>query len=1384
MSDELSSQLAVSWSYRLERRAGKGATSEVWQAHDERTHARVALKVARSPEQATLLADEAEALWLAASPRVPGLVDVGRVPRGASGLVAGAAYLACEWVDGESLDPRVEQADRRKLALAVARDVGEAIAHLHQVGVAHGDLKPQNVIVDQRGGEWRATLIDLGFSMEAAGEGIRGATPRYLPPEAASGQSTPWTRDVFALGLMIAELVSESVEQASDPWGALRSVPLPRPFDRWCAALTAAEPSARPSAEWIASCARDETGGVQHDPGTGARRVRASYLRLRRQELRRAAHADEVRLASGVAPWLGEALAMERRLAALRGEAVGREAVTLAPLPAGDRVRWLLGLVGTAAADWVQEPWMLAMSEVEFASGLESLAARVPPAAWSQADLARMGGETAHDATPWDSADAKDDVLLALSLSSHPVGTRAVLAAEQRALAGELPVRLVRLVARTLALRGEAGRALAVLAGVDEPEALVDRAELLRRTGERDAARRIATSVARSGHGGTDRAVGVLARLLVDEGLNEEALAVASTGHGPSVEEARALAHLGLGNRDGALQAVAAGLALATDEESRARLECVRGMEAHARGEAVEAHRWFAKASEHATRAGAVVEEATYRTGLAAAAVDAGMVADALEASTRAALLWEHLGRLTSLAYALLAQGAAYALVGARLDARQAGERARDGARQGRDERAEAFAWMLLADASGDDTREQREAASEAWRMLGRRALPDDELRAAARMLRASGLSDEQMRAYDAMARERGRGNTALCDWWAARAAVALRGTSVGRDADVVSSALRVVRTAAPVGAKGPAIHAARLLAIRAGDGDAVRLLTAAQAQLAARLQEHVPDRLREHLSSVPWVTSIEGWKEPGVSGQQARNLEAMIRSLATDGSLSGLLKQVLDALVLWTGVERGLLLLTAPGDQLVVRAARNLARSDLPAEQLELSQSLARRALASREPVVAVDASGEMSEAHASVHALGLRSVLAVPLIARGEALGVAYLDDRVRRGAFGAEELGWVKLMASLAAVAIADARDQLMLRRAARSAKRAQERLSQVLAQREAELDRTARELERTKSASPHRYRYDAIVGRSEAMRAMLDLVDRVTPTAVPVLIQGESGSGKELVARALHDNGPRGKGPFVTENCSAIPEPLLESTLFGHVRGAFTGADRNRVGLFEAADGGTLFLDEIGEMPMTMQSKLLRVLQDGEVHPLGSSRSRKVDVRVIAATNRDLAGAVREGSFREDLWFRMNVVSIAVPSLRERRDDIPLLVAHMLRVHGAGRSVRVSSEAMGRLTAYSWPGNVRQLENEVRRALVLCDEVIRTEHLTAEVRGGGAGTGEQATGLDVRARVDALERELVREALERTRGNQTKAAQLLGLSRFGLQKMMKRLAVRGE
>jgi two-component system response regulator HydG len=297
----------------------------------------------------------------------------------------------------------------------------------------------------------------------------------------------------------------------------------------------------------------------------------------------------------------------------------------------------------------------------------------------------------------------------------------------------------------------------------------------------------------------------------------------------------------------------------------------------------------------------------------------------------------------------------------------------------------------------------------------------------------------------------------------------------------------------------------------------------------------------------------------------------------------------------------------------------------------------------------------------------------------------------------------------------------------------------------------------------------------------MRPVYDVLERIADSSATVLVTGESGTGKEVVARALHDTGPRRNAAFVAINCSAVPEALLESELFGHARGAFTDARSPRTGLVLQANGGTLLLDEIGDMPLGIQVKLLRALETGEVRPLGSNESKLVDVRVVSATHRDLEASVAEGRFRSDLLYRLNTVTIAVPPLRRRRVDIPFLAQHFAEVFGAGRARRItlSEEFLESLSDYDFPGNVRELRNSVERAIALSqpDEPIAAEALPAELR----RIPRMLKIGTLRDRVLRLEHEAIRDALDRFDGNRTRAAESLGLSRLGLRQKMRRLGL---
>jgi len=314
---------------------------------------------------------------------------------------------------------------------------------------------------------------------------------------------------------------------------------------------------------------------------------------------------------------------------------------------------------------------------------------------------------------------------------------------------------------------------------------------------------------------------------------------------------------------------------------------------------------------------------------------------------------------------------------------------------------------------------------------------------------------------------------------------------------------------------------------------------------------------------------------------------------------------------------------------------------------------------------------------------------------------------------------------------------------------------------------------------------RYSYDAIIGRSKPMHDLYSLLDRIVQSDSTVLIQGENGTGKELVARAIHYNSARKNRRFVVTNCSAFNDNLLDSELFGHKRGAFTGAISDKQGLFEAADQGTFFLDEIGDMSPTLQVKVLRVLQEGTLTPVGDTEQRNVDVRIIAATNRDLKQMVANGSFREDLYYRINVINLEIPPLRERVDDIELLVEHFLKKHSKGgrlKSRRMADSCMERLRHYSWPGNVRELENEVERLVVLTgdERVLEERLLSARIRQHvpAAARSVPTTHHSLPDAVKSLERQMILEALERHNWNKTRASAELRISRRNLIRLVQK------
>jgi Nif-specific regulatory protein len=394
-------------------------------------------------------------------------------------------------------------------------------------------------------------------------------------------------------------------------------------------------------------------------------------------------------------------------------------------------------------------------------------------------------------------------------------------------------------------------------------------------------------------------------------------------------------------------------------------------------------------------------------------------------------------------------------------------------------------------------------------------------------------------------------------------------------------------------------------------------------------------------------------------------------------------------------------------------------------------------------------------------------RTMLCAPLRARSGVLGVISVVNR-RDGLFTDDDLRLLEALAGSIAVAVENA----ML---FETVKASEERLR-------AQVGALRRDLARLD-------RFTEIVSISPAMRDVFRLMESAAASPITVLIEGETGTGKELVARGIHRTSTRADGPFIAINCAAMAENLLESELFGHRKGAFTGALQDRRGLFEAANGGTIFLDEVGEMPAAMQAKLLRVLQEGEVTPVGDERPRRVDVRVIAATNRDLAAEVKGGRFRQDLFYRIGAFPVRLPPLQERREDVPVLAERFLAAAAARHGKRVAGidpAVLDRLAAYAWPGNVRELQNEIERAVALCPdgERIGLELTSPKLAGTPVGPDPAASAVGALAPTeplrDARERfeiQYLRSVLRAQEGNVSRAARVLGLSRVMLQKKMK-------
>ncbi len=544
--------------------------------------------------------------------------------------------------------------------------------------------------------------------------------------------------------------------------------------------------------------------------------------------------------------------------------------------------------------------------------------------------------------------------------------------------------------------------------------------------------------------------------------------------------------------------------------------------------------------------------------------------------------------------------------------------------------------------------------------------------------------------------------------------------------------------SASVVEGAGVVVNGKRLTRLKLQDGDRFRL---GQTEVSFHLTP--PARATLHLSKEREPDALEALSE----------LYRFSERLLAQGDLEKLLEALVDGTIKVTSADKAFLVLVEDG-QLHVRVARHLERHNVESAVQTLSDSIVRKALTTKKPVIVSDALNDQEfNSSESVVNLKLCSVLAVPLLDRqGAAFGLLYVgNDRVANH-FDDRALALLTIYAAQASLLVRNAQLLNELTLENRALKKAAEEA-----------------------------RFGEIIGSCDAMREVYRKLEKIAPTDISVLITGETGTGKELIARELHRRSPRKGGPFVVINCGAIPAELMESELFGHLRGAFTGAVATRIGRFQAANGGTLFLDEVGELPVGLQVKLLRALQEKVVTKVGDSRPEPVDIRIVAATNRVLEDELKAGRFREDLYYRLNVVGVHLPPLRDRGDDVEVIARHLLSRFAKELSSSVkgfAKDAVEALMRYAWPGNIRELENRLKKAIVLADGPLVT-----------------VTDLDLRPEslapiqplVNAIEEfkeRYIDEVLGRNHENRTKTARDLGVDARTIFRYLERKRARLE
>ena len=1447
------------------RRLGRGGGGEVWAVRDRATGRTYALKLLAeeaSEREMAALVREAVALSGLEGLGVPRVIRFGRLPG------SGRPYLVREVVEGESLEALLARRGSARSALEILARAADQLTVLHRAGLLHGDVKPANLIVEPGGS---VVFVDLGLAApwREGGALAEGLTPRYAAPELFEGKPITVRAEVFALGVMLAEIVeADGLGLDPDVRSQLNAV-----AER---AMARAPEERFPSVDELANEIRRALGAPSHEALAAASNVLwpVSGIDSVSGQLLEAAQALEA----------GQVLRMEGPPGSGRSALVRRLAWWLGML--GKSVAWIDDATSSATVNGelsantsARDTFML----IDDADGLDDEAfATVQNALDEGARLVAVGGARFEGARVFAIPALAEPVCLELVRRAVPSLTaslqkRLVQVADGRP--GALR-RLVRLIAsEAVASAADFDRVVgnAPPSDVAVPEAPLERAWYFLDRGrfidasaalavvsaatlessvplgiakarlelglgeERNAFERLERLASSTKASAAEHRSITLYRARARLGLGEYAPALEELSPLSSADDAigiEALTYHGLGqslvgNHDEARQEISSAIERARSGQ-QLRLEALAYaslgfvlQRADRLDEARDTYRAAVTACERAGDAGTL---ATVQTSLAGLLKVRGDIAGAIELFEAAVDMGRRSGRRSTARQALLnlantdlylgrLSRAHSSLVKLREQSAQLpkvmlaqllGNEADLLARQGQHAQAATlFDSCAAAYAELGRKLDAAEAQLEAVLVATRVAHPDarqlrQDLERAAEMLKGSpahrplfllaqgrvaSLSGDELGAREKLdaSLEAARGAQQREWLWRsleARAELEERGGQpllARRDRE---EALAVLEE---IGARLPR----DLREVYWNDPRRKSLRGRVSGSVAHAATEFLPFAPSSSLAASPTLTRRNGGTTSSMSqlGGLTPLEQRLSRILEVNSDLAGeldverLTAKIIGHAVELLRAERGYVLLSEPDGSLTVYATRGGAGD---AARTEFSRSIAEEVVATREPVVTLDAQADARlKSYASVHQLLLESVACVPILApSGQAIGALYLETRVRPGRHFERELPTLRAFADQVAIALENARlvgenrrraDELSAANAELA--EAQERLRELLDGRTEQLKRTRQKLRDARETLYGHFGYQGLVGTSGAMRKVYSLVDRVKDTDVPVLITGESGTGKEVVARAIHGASARSKGKMLGVNCGAIPENLLESELFGHVRGAFTGADRERKGLFREAEGGSILLDEVGEMPLKMQAGLLRVLQEKRVRPVGGSQEEPVDVRILFATNRDLERMVQEGKFREDLYYRIHVVEIRLPALRERGEDVPQLVDYFLGLFAARykrEKKSVSRDALRRLQAYGWPGNVRQLEHVLLNAWVMSeDQELMAEDF--ELPDGFRPEADRAPsvlrppkkGTTSQHRRD--ERERILDALRTCNWNRVKAAEISGIPR---------------